>query len=102
MTPAPKLSIQLSWASRGLQAVLSGQSSTDWLNQCPVEVRPGVQALLMMALRQLGMARALRQRLVSKSPAPAADALLTLSLGDRKSTRLNSSHSQQSRMPSSA
>ena len=81
MTPAPKLSIQLSWASRGLQAVLSGQSSTDWLNQCPVEVRPGVQALLMMALRQLGMAKALRQRLVPKSPAPAVDALLTLSLG---------------------
>ena len=28
--------------------------------------------------------------------------LLLLVLGDRKSTRLNSSHSQQSRMPSSA
>ena len=30
------------------------------------------------------------------------DALIMADMGDRKSTRLNSSHSQQSRMPSSA
>ena len=42
-------------------------------------------------------------RLPSES-ATLTTALTTadLSLGDRKSTRLNSSHSQQSRMPSSA
>ena len=35
-------------------------------------------------------------------PPPAMDRALTGAAGDRKSTRLNSSHSQQSRMPSSA
>ena len=33
---------------------------------------------------------------------PSGTYLITASLTDRKSTRLNSSHSQQSRMPSSA
>ena len=33
---------------------------------------------------------------------PAADTVAISTGGDRKSTRLNSSHSQQSRMPSSA
>ena len=81
MTGAPQLSAQLLWAARGLQAVQSGQSSTDWLSQCPPAVRPGVQALLLTALRHLGRARALRQQLTSKTPAPAVDALLCLSLG---------------------
>ncbi len=54
MTSPPRLSAQLQWAARGLQAVQAGQSSTDWLGQCPPELRPGVQALLLTALRQWG------------------------------------------------
>jgi 16S rRNA (cytosine967-C5)-methyltransferase len=81
MTPAPQLSAQLLWAARGLQAVRSGQSSTDWLAQCPPNLRPGVQALLLTALRQWGRAHALRQQLTPKTPAPAVDALLCLCLG---------------------
>lgn len=81
MTPPPRLSAQLQWAARGLQAVQAGQSSTDWLGQCPPELRPGVQALLLTALRQWGRARALRQQLTPKAPHPAVDALLCLCLG---------------------
>jgi 16S rRNA (cytosine967-C5)-methyltransferase len=81
MNPPPGLSAQLSWAARGLAAVHSGQSSTEWLGQCPAELRPGVQALLLSGLRQWGLSRALRQLLVPKPPAPATDALLCLSLG---------------------
>jgi 16S rRNA (cytosine967-C5)-methyltransferase len=81
MTGAPQLSAQLQWAARGLQAVQAGQSSTEWLGQCPGAIRPGVQALLLSALRQFGRARALRQHLTPKTPAPAVDALLCLSLG---------------------
>ena len=81
MTDAPPLSAQLLWAARGLQAVQAGQSSTDWLSQCPPALRPGVQALLLTALRKLGRARALREQLTPKTPAPAVDAMLCLGLG---------------------
>ncbi|MEY2621826.1 MAG: hypothetical protein RIT26_1646 [Pseudomonadota bacterium] len=80
MTEALSLATQLHWSARGLQAVASGQSSTEWLSQCPAALRPGVQAILLAALRHLGLARALRQQMVPKPPAPAVDALLSLSL----------------------
>ena len=80
MTGAPQLSVQLHWAARGLQAVMAGQSSTDWLSHCPAALRPGVQALLLTALRHWGLARALRAVLVPKAPAPQVDALLCLGL----------------------
>jgi 16S rRNA (cytosine967-C5)-methyltransferase len=78
---APQLWLQLSWAARGLQAVAAGQSSTEWLGQCPSTLRPGVQALLLTALRHWGRARELRALLVPKAPAPAVDAMLCLGLG---------------------
>lgn len=81
MNPSPALSAQLTWAARGLSAVQLGQSSTEWLGQCPPALRPGVQALLLSGLRHWGLSRALRQLLVPKPPAPAVDALLCLSLG---------------------
>ena len=80
MTEAPSLATQLHWSARGLQAVAAGQSSTEWLTRCPGPLRPGVQAILLTALRHLGLARALRRQMVPKAPAPAADALLSLSL----------------------
>ena len=39
---------------------------------------------------------------VPRSPKEIADSAIEAAKADRKSTRLNSSHSQQSRMPSSA
>jgi 16S rRNA (cytosine967-C5)-methyltransferase len=44
------------------------------------ELRPGVQALTFQVMRQLGRAMALRERLASKVPPPAADALLCTAL----------------------
>ena len=43
-------------------------------------MRPGVQALLFQVLRSLGRAEALRRKLVSRAPPPAADALLCAAL----------------------
>ncbi len=84
MTAPPQLAAQLQWAARGLQAVQAGQSSTDWLTtQCPPALRPGVQALLLTALRHWGRAQALRQQLTPKTPHPAVDALLCLCLALR-------------------
>ncbi|MDI9329707.1 MAG: 16S rRNA (cytosine(967)-C(5))-methyltransferase RsmB [Alphaproteobacteria bacterium] len=80
MTLAPQLSVQLQWAAQGLQAVSEGQSSTEWLGQCPAALRPGVQAILLSALRKWGLARAVRRQLVPKTPAPAVDSLLCLGL----------------------
>ena len=82
MNPPIELSAQLQWAARGLLAIQRGESSTDWLGQqCPVHLRPGVQALLMTALRRWGTTRALCQLLVPKAPAPEVDALLCVGLG---------------------
>lgn len=43
-------------------------------------LRPGVQALVFQALRQLGRAEALRRQLAKRAPPPEADALLCLAL----------------------
>ena len=50
---------------------------------------------LALGLTALGLAQPLPEALKKAQEAPAV-------VKDRKSTRLNSSHSQQSRMPSSA
>ena len=73
----------------------------------PVEVAPKHDALLKggIILATLGFAAAL---LLMRCPVPAVSVTafigVAVSLGwaDRKSTRLNSSHSGESRMPSSA
>ena len=59
-----------------LQAVHNGQSTQQALADVPAALRPGVQALSYAALRQWGVARALRQLLVPRKPQPAIDALL--------------------------
>jgi 16S rRNA (cytosine967-C5)-methyltransferase len=79
VTPAP-LSQQLSQAARCVQAVEAGRSLSDVLPQVPAALRPGVQALAFHALRQLGLARALLQRLTEHAPAPAVSALLEVAL----------------------
>jgi 16S rRNA (cytosine967-C5)-methyltransferase len=63
-----------------VQAVRAGRSLTTELASVTPELRPGVQALTFQVMRQLGRAMALRERLASKVPPPAADALLCTAL----------------------
>lgn len=77
--PVP-LSRQLQATAAVVQAVRAGRSLTTELASVAPEMRPGVQALAFQVMRQLGRATALRQRLASKAPPPAADALLCTAL----------------------
>ncbi len=71
---------QLTAVAGALQAIRSGQSGTAALAAGEGGLRPGVQALLFQVLRQLGRADALRRQLATRTPPPAADALLCTAL----------------------
>lgn len=74
------LATLLAHAADALQRVRAGRSLTDALAASPAAARPGAQALAFQALRGLGRAELLRQRLVAKPPPPGVDALLLLAL----------------------
>ncbi len=80
--PAQSLPLwrQLQATAAVVQAVRAGRSMTTEIASVPPELRPGVQALAFQVMRQLGRAMALRERLASKAPPPAADALLCTAL----------------------
>ncbi len=71
---------QLQAVAQALAQVRRGVSGTAALEAVPSALRPGVQALLFQALRQLGRAQALRAKLASRTPAPLPDALLCAAL----------------------
>ena len=71
---------QLTAVAVALQAIRGGQSGTAALAGVDTHLRPGVQALLFQVLRQAGRAEALRRLMVSRTPPPAADALLCTAL----------------------
>ena len=71
---------QLQAVAQALAQVRRGVSGTAALESVPSGLRPGVQALLFQALRQLGRAQALRGQLASRTPAPLPDALLCTAL----------------------
>ncbi len=71
---------QLQAVAQALAQVRRGVSGTAALEAVPSVLRPGVQALLFQALRQLGRAQALRAQLASRTPAPLPDALLCTAL----------------------
>ena len=77
---SPPLWRQLQVTAAVVQAVRAGRSLTAELASVTPELRPGVQALTFQVMRQLGRAMALRERLASKAPPPAADALLCTAL----------------------
>lgn len=73
----PALWRQLQWTAKLVQGVWSGrQSLATTLNHVPGDLRPGVQALVFLVLRHLGLATAIRGRLAARRPPPDADALL--------------------------
>ena len=71
---------QLQAVALALVQIRKGTSGTAALETVAPALRPGVQALLFHVLRQLGRAQALRDQLVSRTPAPLADALLCSAL----------------------
>ena len=76
----PELWRQLQAAASVLAAVRAGRSGSEALEAVPTGLRPGVQALVYAALRELGRAEALRRQLAPRKPPPAVDALLCLAL----------------------
>ena len=70
----------LGHAADAVGAVRAGRSLNEALSRCPVEARPGTQALSFHALRWLGSAEVLRQGLAAKAPPAAVDALLLTAL----------------------
>jgi 16S rRNA (cytosine967-C5)-methyltransferase len=77
---APPLWRQLQSSATVLAAIRAGSSGTAAMEAVAVGLRPGVQALVYAALRQLGRAEALRRLLAPRKPPPAADAMLCLAL----------------------
>jgi len=71
---------QLAATAQALQAVCAGQSGTAALATVPAGLRPGVQALLFQALRNLGRAQALARQLAPRKPPPRVEALLCTAL----------------------
>lgn len=80
MSAAPELWRLLQAASRVVEAVRGGASATPALSSVPAALRPGTQALVFQALRQLGRAQAQRVQLARRAPPPPADALLSTAL----------------------
>ncbi|MEO8152505.1 MAG: 16S rRNA (cytosine(967)-C(5))-methyltransferase RsmB [Rhizobacter sp.] len=74
--PSLPLSRLIGHTADAVQAVRSGQSLNEALARCPVDARPGTQALVFQVMRTLGSAQAARQRLAPKAPPPEVDALL--------------------------
>jgi len=77
---SPTLATQLHWSAQCVLAVEQGRSLSDVLPQVAVALRPGVQALTFLALRQLGAARAVARQMVQRAPAPAVQALMHTAL----------------------
>jgi 16S rRNA (cytosine967-C5)-methyltransferase len=72
--------LQLQATAEVIHAVRSGVSGTAAIESISAELRPAVQALAFVVWRNLGRAEALRKKLATKSPPPAADALLCVAL----------------------
>lgn len=71
---------QLQATAQVVLAVRGGASGTTTVDAVSPALRPGVQSLAFHVWRNLGRAQALRKKLASKSPPPAADALLCVAL----------------------
>lgn len=82
--PAPGHSLPLSQllgrCANAVAAVRKGQSLNEALAATPAPERPGTQALAFTVMRRMGLAQALRQKLVPKAPHPWVDALLISAL----------------------
>jgi 16S rRNA (cytosine967-C5)-methyltransferase len=80
VTTSVPLARLLDRTADAVAAVRAGRSLTDALDALDPELRPGVLALASDAMRRLGIALALRQRLAPRTPPPRVDALLLSAL----------------------
>jgi 16S rRNA (cytosine967-C5)-methyltransferase len=80
VTTSPPLARLLDRTADAVAAVRAGRSLTDALDGLDAELRPGVLALASDVMRRLGTALALRERLASRDPPAAVDALLLSAL----------------------
>lgn len=82
--PTPGHSLPLSQllgrCANAVAAVRKGQSLNEALAATPAPERPGTQALAFTVMRRMGLAQALRHKLVPKAPHPWVDALLISAL----------------------
>ncbi len=74
------LSQLLGRCANAVAAVRKGQSLNEALAATPAPERPGTQALAFTVMRRMGLAQALRHKLVPKAPHPWVDALLISAL----------------------
>ncbi|MGB6103434.1 MAG: 16S rRNA (cytosine(967)-C(5))-methyltransferase RsmB [Pusillimonas sp.] len=80
-TRTPTLSDTILASAQNVRAVLAGRSLSDSLAATPAAVRASAQAIAFHVMRHLGMARAVKQILVRRTPPnPGFDALLLVSL----------------------
>lgn len=78
---SPPLADVLLAAAEAVSGVLAGRSLTDTLTHTPAALRPAAQAVSFHVMRRLGLARALREALVPRTPPSALlDALLLTTL----------------------
>ena len=90
--------VMLASAQNALE-VLTGHSLSDSLAQTPVELRAATQAVTFHAMRRLGLARAVKQILVQRTPPnPLFDALLLVALA-LLDTALEVAHGAQAGVP---
>ncbi|AZY47899.1 16S rRNA (cytosine(967)-C(5))-methyltransferase RsmB [Bordetella avium] len=79
-TLAPPLSAVLLSAAAAVQAVDEGRSLTEALAESEAGLRPATQAVSFHAMRYMGWADTIANRLVPREPAPLAGALLRVAL----------------------
>ncbi len=80
-TRTPTLSDTILASARNVQKVLAGRSLSDSLADTPAFLRASAQSVAFHAMRRLGLARAIKQILVRRTPPnPLFDALLLVSL----------------------
>lgn len=80
-TRTPTLSDTILASAQNVQAVLAGRSLSDSLAATPASLRASAQSVAFHVMRRLGIARAVKQILVRRTPPnPGFDALLLVSL----------------------
>jgi 16S rRNA (cytosine967-C5)-methyltransferase len=77
---APPLAALLEHASSAVAEVMRGHACSDAIDATPGALRAGTQAIAFHTLRNLGTARAIARRLITRKPEPRLHALVVVAL----------------------